>query len=101
MDDSDPLADVMAELAAQKDALTKLHHIKETLQNEVVARGGSRKGRWCEKKTNNRRNAHNPKRNKKQDRTRFTIEQTWYPQVYQLETMFMQMKPLLMQKKNI
>ena len=37
MDDSDPLADVMAELAAQKATLTKIMHMKETLQNEVAA----------------------------------------------------------------
>ena len=29
------------------------------------------------------------------------MAQTWHPQVYQPETMFVWMKPVLMQKKNI
>ena len=38
MDDSDQLTDLIAQIATEKAALSKLSIIKETLQNEVVAK---------------------------------------------------------------
>ena len=54
---------------------------------------------------------HNPRRNKQQKtklipivqvcQTAFTMAQTWHAQAYQPDIMFIWLKPLLMQKKNI
>ena len=44
MDNSDPLADVMAQIATEQATLLKLCNIKETLQDEVVAKHEELKG---------------------------------------------------------
>ena len=38
MDNSDPLTDLMAQIATEQATMSKLCNIKETLQNEVVAK---------------------------------------------------------------
>ena len=110
MDDSDRLTDLIAQIATEKAALSKLSIIKETLQNEVVAKREELEREQGVKRKQQEKHTQ-PKKEQKQHRiqkpivqvcqAKCSIAQTWHPQVHQPDTMFVWMKPLLMHKKSI
>ena len=51
MDNADELTNLLAQIARVETGLSKLSMVKETLQNEVEAKGRITKSTGCEKKT--------------------------------------------------